>query len=122
MEKKEKKPDGYWTYDKCKEEAQKYGTLNEFHKNSCGAYAAARRNGWLDNLGIERLFKSKHWTYEECYEEAIKYTTRGEFAKGSKNAYQYAVKKKWLDDYTWFAPSASAKKFLKHPLLMLLTH
>jgi hypothetical protein len=43
---KERKPNGYWTFDKCKEEALKYN-IKELFKNSAGAYNAARRNNWM---------------------------------------------------------------------------
>jgi len=45
-----KKPSGFWTYRKCVKEAKKYKSHSDFQKNSGGAYAAARRNGWLDEF------------------------------------------------------------------------
>lgn len=36
-----KKPNGYWTKEKCKEEALKYQTKTEFRKNSPSAYKSA---------------------------------------------------------------------------------
>ena len=44
------KPMGYWNEETCYEEAKKYSTRTEFHKGSSGAYAVARRNGWMDEL------------------------------------------------------------------------
>ena len=44
------KPMGYWTYDKCYEEAKKYETVAEFNKQASGAYKASLRNGWMDNF------------------------------------------------------------------------
>lgn len=44
------KPDGYWTKERCYQEALKYKTRMEFCKNSGGAYVAATRNGWLDEI------------------------------------------------------------------------
>ena len=43
-------PKGYWTYEKCKEEAQKYKSIYEFQKNVPGACDASRRNGWLNEF------------------------------------------------------------------------
>lgn len=43
-------PKGYWTYEKCKEEAQKYKSRYEFLKNVPGACDSSRRNGWLDEF------------------------------------------------------------------------
>ena len=39
-----------WSLDKCKEEALKYKTRNEFQKNSACAYSASRKNKWLDDV------------------------------------------------------------------------
>jgi hypothetical protein len=46
----EKKPRGYWTYDKVEEEAKKYNTRLEFQKKSPSAYRRARKSGWLDDV------------------------------------------------------------------------
>jgi len=51
------------------------------------------------------------WNYEECYNEAKKYTNRDEFKRNAGGAYRVARKNDWLKDYTWFAPSSSAKKW-----------
>ena len=45
-----KKPSGYWTKDRVFEEAQKYDSRGEFCKSCGGAYDAARKNAWLDEL------------------------------------------------------------------------
>ncbi len=39
-----RKPNGYWNYFNCKEEAKKYDMRSHFCKNSGGAYASARKN------------------------------------------------------------------------------
>ena len=48
--KKKRKPIGYWTKERCKEETLKYNTRSEFQKGSESAYQAARKNGWLDDI------------------------------------------------------------------------
>lgn len=45
-----KKPCGYWTKERCAEEAQKYTTRNDFQRKSAGAFEAASKNGWLDDI------------------------------------------------------------------------
>jgi predicted GIY-YIG superfamily endonuclease len=45
-----RKPIGYWTKEKCKEESLKYKTRNEFNKGSRGAYNPSWKNGWLDEF------------------------------------------------------------------------
>ena len=45
-----KKPNGYWTKERCEEEARKYHTKGEFLKGCGAAHSAAVRNGWLDDF------------------------------------------------------------------------
>jgi len=48
-----RKPHGYWTKERCFEEAKKYKTSAEFNKKSGGALASTQRNGWyLECLNI----------------------------------------------------------------------
>lgn len=47
----EKKVNGYWNYEKCKEEALKYNTKKEFKANSGTAYKTAYANGWMGDIG-----------------------------------------------------------------------
>ena len=42
-----RKPNGYWTKERCMEEAKKYKTRSEWSEKSSTSYASARRNGWL---------------------------------------------------------------------------
>lgn len=44
------KPKGYWTKEKCLEAALKYKTKTEFRINESGAYSAARKYGWLNEI------------------------------------------------------------------------
>jgi predicted GIY-YIG superfamily endonuclease len=94
------KPNGYWTFKRCKEEALKYNTRMEFCKNSSGAYSRAVENGWLKKVCKHMpLFaiRERFWTYERCKEEALKYNTRKEFHTKSGTAYNNALEKQWLD-------------------------
>lgn len=51
-----KLPRGYWTEDRCREEALKFTTLKEFCRSNHKAYDAARRNKWLkDYSWLERV-------------------------------------------------------------------
>lgn len=45
-----KKPNGYWTKERCAEEALKYTMRKDFQKGSSGCYTIAHRNGWLDEI------------------------------------------------------------------------
>ena len=44
-----KKPNGYWTRERCEEEARKYHTKGDFLKGCSAAHHAAVVNGWLDD-------------------------------------------------------------------------
>lgn len=44
------KPKGYWTKEKCKEEALKYKNKTEFRLNSGGAYYFAYKQGWINEI------------------------------------------------------------------------
>ena len=45
-----KKPNGYWTKEKCQKEALKYKSKNEFQKGSSGAHYSSRKDNWLDEF------------------------------------------------------------------------
>lgn len=44
------KPKGYWTKEKCQEEALKYTKRREFSIKSAGVYSKSRKNKWLDEI------------------------------------------------------------------------
>ena len=92
-------PVGYWTYERCFEEAKKHRSLKEFEENASGARQYTAKMGWIkDYVWFEKPFR---WTKELCEEEAKRFTTRQEFYTISKNAYAAAVKYGWLDSFTW---------------------
>jgi predicted GIY-YIG superfamily endonuclease len=45
-----KKPNGYWSFERCEQEAKKYSTRSKFRKCSCSAYDASHKNKWLDTF------------------------------------------------------------------------
>ena len=49
-----KKPNGYWTYDKCREEAMKYNSIGEFAKGNPSAYNVSLSNNWLDDWFVRK--------------------------------------------------------------------
>lgn len=70
-----KKPNGYWTYDRCKEEALKYDKKNLFQKESSSAYNAIFRNSWnelcnhmeLQGNRYKRLIYIFEFSDKTCY-------------------------------------------------------
>ena len=103
-----RKPIGYWTYETCYQEAQKYKYRSVFCRHAGYAYKMALENNWLDDYSwFTELHKpSGYWDYERCYEEAKKYKSKGEFGKGNRTAYNRARSNNWLTDYTWFKSDA----------------
>ena len=101
----EKKPFGYWTYERCLEMAKQCHSKSELRRLNVSALNSAMKNGWIkDYTWFETLWIPK-WNQESCYEEARKYSSRGGFKSGCPAAYAVARKKDWLDDYTWFKPA-----------------
>ena len=88
-----------WTFNKCKEIALKCQTKTEFIKVSNGAYSAACRNKWLDEICMHMIKFSKprsHWTLETCIDDIKKYSTKNEWRKNSPTAYRFACKNNYL--------------------------
>jgi hypothetical protein len=96
------KPTGYWTIEKCKEEASKYNTRSSFQKGCKEAYRKALNKGWLDGICshmIQLMNPKGYWSYERCKEVASKYNTRKEFCDNCRGASDKSYKESWMDDF-----------------------
>jgi len=98
------KPKGYWTKERCVEDASKYKTRSEWIKNS-GAYEIARVSGWLSECAGHMFIKKQNptgfWTKENCLKEALKYKTKSEWRKNGAGSYDTALtKKNWYNECT----------------------
>lgn len=96
-----RKPTGYWTKERCHEEALKYNTRKTFQNNNQTAYQKSRKNGWLDDICSHMVLQHKprgYWSFNRCHEEALKYETRGEFQLSNKTAYTQTAHYGWLDE------------------------
>lgn len=85
-----------WSKELCKIEAEKYHTKIAFMRNAKGAYSAAYRNKWLNEICSHMIELFKYKT--ECYTEALKYKNRTEFYKNASGLYSKARKNGWLDE------------------------
>ncbi len=97
-----RKPDGYWTKEKCAMEAKKYKTRSKFQKGSNGAYDAARKNGWMEEICRHMISTQKpsgYWTKRMCFNEVQKLKTIKLFRKESPSAYQSAHRNGWMDQF-----------------------
>lgn len=98
-----KKPDGYWTLERCKEEALRFKTRQDFKKKSHVAYVTTCENGWTLEVCKHFIILDKpdgYWrnNKENCRKEALKYTSRGDFALYSESAYKESRINGWLDE------------------------
>lgn len=95
------KPVGYWNNkERCHKEALRFNVRSEFQKLSGSAYAAAQKNGWVDDICKHMVVKKKKtgfWTFENCQKEAKKYKSRTDFSLQSSSAYNTSKRNKWLD-------------------------
>ena len=95
-----RRPPGYWTFERCVEEASKYERRKDFELGCNAARKAAMKNGWMDAI-CAHMTRGRnvhgHWTFERCAEEARLFETRYEFQKSSEAAYSAARKNGWLD-------------------------
>ena len=67
------KPHGYWTKERCQEEALRYNTKSEFIRESVGAYTSSLKKGWLEEVCAHMIKLHKpdgYWTKDICSEEA----------------------------------------------------
>lgn len=103
-----------WWQDKnhCADAALKCKSRIEFYRNWKGAYLAAARNGWLDEIckPIEKYQKEHgtykrpngYWTKEKCLEAAKKAIERGEskqeFCKKHSAAHRSILQNDWTDE------------------------
>ena len=90
-----------WTKDEIHKVALNYNSRSEFCDAFGGAYGAARKYGWLDDVcsHMEPLIKPPgYWTYERVVKEALKYTNKTAFTVGSSRAYNLARLNGWLDE------------------------
>ena len=101
MKKNNTHDSGYWTKDRCKKEANKYASRCEFQDKAGGAYSAAKRNRWLDEV-CSHMEGDNHlpgyWTKERCIEEASRFTKKSTFRKECQGAYGSAWKNGWLEE------------------------
>ena len=98
--KNKRKPNGYWTKEKCHIEALKCETKNEFVKKYNDACSASRKIGCYNEI-TSHMIRPIHnikWTKEKCHIEALKFNRRVDFSKKMGKAYTPACKNGWLDE------------------------
>ena len=115
------RPNGYWTKERVFEEARKYTMRHLFSKGCRGAYGAAERNGWLDEMTWFEQPNPNNprvWSKEVVFEFARQFKTKSEFRKANKGAYNVAWRNNWLDEMNWFEASVP-KPYIKEEVLSI---
>jgi superfamily II DNA or RNA helicase len=101
-----KKTPNYWTKELCTKSANNYSTMRDWMNNEGGAYRAAKRNGWYNELTShfkKRVSPQKpagYWTKEKCIESAKSFQTFSEWRKKYAGAYDKAFDNDWLFECT----------------------
>jgi hypothetical protein len=97
-----RKPNGYWTKERCIEDAKNYSTPTEWNLNSKAAFSIAWKNGWLDECcdHMKRTRKPNgYWNNKQrCIQQVLKYSSTGEWQKNHNSSYSAARKNGWLKE------------------------
>lgn len=89
---------GYWTKQRCLEEAKKYKTRMEFMKNSAVAYQKSRDTyNCLDEICSHMPPSLTKWNYDLALKTAKKYKSREELRKNQQSCIQW-IRRNKLDD------------------------
>jgi hypothetical protein len=94
-----KKPNGYWTLERCKASASLHSSKEAWKKEDKGAYRAAYTNGWLPECcaHMDKIRKPNgYWTLERCKASAKPHPNVRAWNKAESGAYQAARKNGWL--------------------------
>lgn len=91
--------------------AAKYNTRFEFQKGYGGAYNAAYRNNWLDDICAHMSSGRYVYTLDSLKDVASAYTTRSEFRASEPSAYTAAWNNGWLDDVCSHMPEKPCNSF-----------
>lgn len=94
------KRNNHWNRKNCAEEALKYNTRSSFRKNAGGAYHAAHKIGFLDEIcsHMPKQRKKGFWSKAECRKRALLYKFKKDFKEYDPIAYQKAHSKGWLNE------------------------
>ena len=89
-----------WTKEACHEVALKFVRRRDFanHPDYGGAYNAAIKHKWLNEICSHMTDGNIRWNKELCINEAKKYKSKNQFQKNSGGAYNYASRNKLLEE------------------------
>lgn len=96
-----RRPNGYWTLEKCEEDAKQYSSKQHWRTNSPSGYATAKAKEWFDDCcGHMKEFRrpNGYWTLEKCREDAEHYSSKQHWRTNSPSGYVTAKSEGWLDE------------------------
>ena len=115
----ERHENGYWTYDRCLEEAKKYSTKADFMEGSTEAYKKSLKEKWFkDYTWLKNRKRKTKWSYELCYNLALECRSKSEMKEKDSTAYLTALKNDWVKDYTWFLTYKELRNLSPSPHLI----
>jgi predicted GIY-YIG superfamily endonuclease len=100
---KTRKPRGYWTFDVCLEEAQKFESKSDWALKSSASLDAAKTNGWFEICTMHMKRPISHrlkWTKDNCMVEALKYDSKSNWKLNAGGSFNSAKKNGWINDCT----------------------
>jgi hypothetical protein len=108
-----KKPNGYWTYERCKDAALMCKTKIDLKKTYNAAYNKINKNNWLELTShFKEIIKQKgYWTYENCKNVALKCETNYELKNKYSTAYDKINKNDWIELTSHFIVIQKPKKY-----------
>lgn len=87
-----------WTKATAITDAAKYNSKIEWKKQSNSAYAAARRNGWLDEACAHMIQLRRKMGKAEVLASAATHSSRGAWQADDPSAYTLALRHGWLEE------------------------
>lgn len=93
------KPVGYWTLERCREQAERYESLAEWRKKNLASYDYAKRQKWVE-LCTEHVknkrTKNGYWTLANCIVSASTFDTFKDWRASEPSSYASVCRNKWL--------------------------
>lgn len=96
-----RKPNGYWTLEKCKEICKNYDSQTDLMREYRDVYKAVKEHRWQQECFTHMKGKKNpqgYWTLKKCKEEASKYDSPADMMRGSHKAYAAMIFHGWYEE------------------------
>ena len=100
-----RKPNGYWTKERCLTEARKYNYVSDWSKNSSASLDSAYTNGWVEECKAHMSHPKNHkpigyWTKEKVLEITRTYKTKKTWRKKDYASFRAAQRLGCVEECT----------------------